>query len=104
MKRAMATVLGILCASAVLGQIPDGDPHWSARAEGSQNGHAKADHINAAIAAYQKAIAQDPNDLEPHWKLLRTLRFKGAYVATTNEEKRQVYGVAKQAGEQALRL
>ena len=78
MKRAIAMVLGILFASAVVAQIPDGDQHWSARAEGSQNGHAKADHINAAIAAYQKAIAQDPNDLEPHWKLLRTFTTTGS--------------------------
>lgn len=104
MKRAMAMLLVILAAPAVMAQLADGDQQWAARAEGAQNGHARADHINAAIAAYQKAVAADPNSLEAHWKLLRTLRFKGAYVATTNDEKKEVYGVAKQAGEQALVL
>jgi hypothetical protein len=102
MKRAMAMALMILVASAVMAQTPEGDQHWNARAEGSQNGHAKPDHVNAAIAAYQRSIAQDPNDLEPRWKLLRALRFKGAYVASTNDEKKQIYGQAKKAGEEAL--
>lgn len=104
MKPAMATLLVLLVVSAVMAQIPEGDQQWSARAEGNQNGHAKPDRINAAIAAYQRAILQDPNDLEPRWKLLRSLRFKGAYVATTNEEKRQIYSQAKKAGEEALAL
>jgi tetratricopeptide (TPR) repeat protein len=104
MKRAMATLLVLLVVSAVMAQIPEGDQQWSMRAEGNQNGHAKPDRINAAIAAYQRAILQDPNDLEPRWKLLRSLRFKGAYVATTNEEKRQIYSQAKKAGEEALAL
>ncbi len=104
MKRALAILLVVLAAPSVVAQLADGDQHWAVRAEGAQNGHAKADHINAAIAAYQKAVAADPNNLEGHWKLLRALRFKGAYVATTNEEKKQIYGQAKQAGEQALAL
>ena len=102
MKRAMAALLALLVATSAMAQLADGDTHWNARAEGSQNGHARADHINAAIAAYQKAIATDPNDIESRWKLLRTLRFKGAYVAATNDEKKQVYAQAKKAGEEAL--
>ncbi|MGZ5477341.1 MAG: hypothetical protein ACXWH1_12695 [Thermoanaerobaculia bacterium] len=104
MKRAMAAVLLILVASAATAQIADGDQHWNMRAEGAQNGHARADHINAAILAYQKATATDPNDLEARWKLLRSLRFKGAYVASTNEEKRQVYSQAKLAGDDAMKV
>lgn len=104
MKRALAILLVVLAAPSVVAQLADGDQQWAVRAEGAQNGHAKADHINAAIAAYQKAVAADPNSLEAHWKLLRAFRFKGAYVATSNDEKKQVYGQAKQAGEQALAL
>ncbi|MGZ8796009.1 MAG: hypothetical protein ACXW2F_01595 [Thermoanaerobaculia bacterium] len=100
----MAAVLLILVTSAATAQIADGDQHWNMRAEGAQNGHARADHINAAILAYQKATATDPNDLEARWKLLRSLRFKGAYVASTNEEKRQVYSQAKLAGDDAMKV
>ena len=104
MKRATAILLITLAASAALAQMPEGDQQWALRAEGEQNGHARPEHVNAAIAAYERAIASDPNNLEPHWKLLRTLRFKGAYVATTNEEKKQIYAHAKTAGEAALAL
>lgn len=103
MKLATAMLLGTLMASAAVAQLAEGDQHWAARAEGSQNGHAKADQINAAIAAYQKAATADPNDLEAQWKLLRALRFKGAYVATSNDEKKQVYAQAKNAGDVALK-
>ena len=82
--------------------IADGDRHWATRAEGSQNGRAKAAPVDAAIAAYEQAVTQNANDLDAHWKLLRALRFKGAYVASTNEEKKQIYGRAKTAGESAL--
>ncbi len=104
MKRAMATLLGILVATAATAQVPDGDQHWNARAEGSQNGRGKADQINAAIAAYQKAVTADPNDLDPRWKLLRALRFKGAYVAATNDEKKQIYAQAKRSGDEAMKV
>ena len=93
-RNARATALALLVAVPVLGQVPDGDRHYDARA--------KAGEIDAAIAAYQRATAANPNDLEAHWKLLRAYRFKGAYRATNNEQKKQVYGVAKTAGEKAV--
>lgn len=74
------------------------------RAEGSSGGHAAAGPIDAAIAAYQRAAAEQPDAIEPRWKLLRALRFKGAYVARTNEEKKAVYSRAKAAGDDALRV
>lgn len=101
MKQILAVSL-LLVAMPLAAQVVDGDQHWAARAEGSQNGRAKAPHVDAAIAAYQKAIAANPNDLEAHWKLLRALRFKGAYVVTTADEKKAVYSQAKKAGENAL--
>ena len=94
----------LFVATAASAQVADGDQHYAARAEGHQGGHAKAAHADAAIAAYGRAIAQNPNDLEARWKLLRTYRFKGAYVAANNDEKKKIYAEAKTAGEQALAL
>lgn len=102
MKQLIISALILLLASASMAQIAEGDQHWAARAEGSQNGHARPDHVNAAIAAYQRAVATNPNDLEARWKLLRAYRFKGAYVASSNDEKRQIYGLAKKAGDETL--
>jgi len=92
----------LVSASQLFGQVADGDQHWAARAEGHQGGHAKPDHINAAIAAYQRAVQANGNDLDARWKLLRAYRFKGAYVATSTDEKKAIYDQAKKAGDAAM--
>ena len=94
----------LFVAATAAAQIPDGDQHWAMRAEGHQGGHAQAAQVDAAIAAYRKAIAQNPNDLEARWKLLRAIRFKGAYVAPTNQAKKPIYDEGKKAGQEALAL
>ncbi len=81
-------------AVAAPAQLGEGDQHWKARAEGRQGGRAKAAQIDAAISAYQKAAAKEPNNLEARWKLLRAIRFKGAYVASTSDEKKRTEGDA----------
>jgi tetratricopeptide (TPR) repeat protein len=84
-----------LLATSALAQVPEGDQAYARRAEGVQQ-------VNAALGAYERAVAQNPNDLEGRWKLLRTYRFKGAYHSPTSEEKKKIYGLAKTAGEQAI--
>src|SRR5205809_1192595 len=98
----MRKAILLFIAATATAQVPDGDQHFATRAEGHQGGHAQAAHVDAAIAAYRKAIAQNPNDLEPRWKLLRAIRFKGAYVAATNEAKKPIYAQGKKAGAEAL--
>src|SRR6266446_285242 len=105
MKRILISlILTTAIAVPLAAQIADGDQHWAARAEGAQNGRAKATEIDAAIAAYNKAVAAAPNDLEARWKLLRALRFKGQYQLSTTDEKKALYATAKTAGEQAVAL
>src|SRR5205085_5578927 len=94
----------LFVAATAAAQIPDGDQHWALRAEGHQGGRAQAAQVDAAIAGYRKAIAQNPNDLEARWKLLRAIRFKGAYVAATSEAKKPIYDEGKKAGAEALAL
>lgn len=100
--KALATALALVLALTTSAQTADGDRHYDQRAAGAQGARAVATHVDAAIAAYARAVAQNPNDLEAHGKLLRAYRFKGAYVAANNEQKKQIYGAAKQAGESAL--
>jgi tetratricopeptide (TPR) repeat protein len=94
----------VVAAASAIAQIGDGDQHWAARATGHQGGRAAAAEVDAAIAAYQRASAQYPNDLEPRWKLLRAIRFKGAYVASTNADKKTIYDMGKHAGEDAVAI
>ena len=103
MRKALIAV-SFLIASTTYAQIAAGDAEWALRAEGHEGGHAKAAHVDAAIAAYRRAVAENPNDLAARWKLLRTMRFKGAYVATTNDEKKAIYNDAKKEGEAAMAL
>jgi tetratricopeptide (TPR) repeat protein len=94
----LATVLAVSAAA----QVSEGDQHWNARAEGHQGGHAKATQIDAAIIAFQKAVMQEPNNLEARWKLLRAIRFKGAYVASTDDEKKRIYAFGKSEGQASI--
>jgi tetratricopeptide (TPR) repeat protein len=100
----MRKALLLLIAATATAQVPEGDQHWAMRAEGHVGGRAQAAQVDAAIAAYQKAIVQSPNDLEARWKLLRAIRFKGAYVAATNDAKKPIYAQGKKAGEEAIAL
>ena len=99
--RAVALFLLLLTLPA-FGQVDEGDRLYAARAEGADGAYAKPERIDSAIAAYQRALAADPKDIVAHARLLRAYRFKGAHVARTDDQKKQVYGVAKNAGEKAL--
>jgi tetratricopeptide (TPR) repeat protein len=101
MKRILVLV-ALIAAMPLAAQVADGDVHWAKRGEGSQAGHAKSPEVDAAIGAYQKAVAANANDLDAQWKLLRAIRFKGAYVASSNDDKKVVYSEAKKAGDNAL--
>lgn len=92
-----------LLTSPLVAQISEGDAQWAARAEGHERGRAKPARIDAAITAYRRAVDANPGALEAHWKLLRALRFKGAYVAATVEQKKAIYSEAKTAGDAALK-
>lgn len=85
----------VLLALPLVAQLADGDRHWAARASG-------AAEVDAAIAAYQRAVEANGNDVVAHARLLRAYRFKGAYLAKSADEKKKVYTTAKAAGEKAL--
>ncbi|HUP48291.1 MAG TPA: hypothetical protein VNA04_05825 [Thermoanaerobaculia bacterium] len=104
MRRLFLASLALFAATPLAAQLPDGDVHWSRRAEGNSGGRAAAGPIDSAIAAYERAVTRQPDAIEPRWKLLRALRFKGAYVARSNEEKKEVYSRARTAGEEALQV
>ena len=97
-------VVAATAASSLFAQVADGDQHYAMRAEGHQGARAQATHIDAAITAYERALAQNTNDLEASWKLLRALRYKGTYVLTDNEQKKVLYAKAKKVGRKHARI
>lgn len=103
MRKALIVAFALIAVAVTASaQVSEGDQHWNARAEGHQGGRAKPAQIDAAIAGYQKAVMQEPNNLEAHWKLLRAVRFKGAYVASTTDEKKRIYAIGKNEGQTAI--
>lgn len=102
MRPLLLALLLFVMPLSLAAQIADGDRHYAGRAEGARGARAQTQPIDAAIAAYKRAIVSNPEDLESHWKLLRAYRYKGAYVAATPDEKKAIYGEAKTAGAKAV--
>lgn len=99
-----AAAVVVSLAAAASAQIADGDAYYSRRGEGAQGDRARTTMIDQAIAAYQRAAQTDPNDLEARWKLMRALRYKGAYAATDPNARKQIFGEAKKVGDQAMAI
>lgn len=103
--RTPATLLLLLGFSLpAAAQISAGDAAWARRSEGSRGTVAAAGPVNQAVAAYERAVAAEPRNLEARWKLLRALRFSGAYVAQTPDQKKAVYSRARAAGDDAMEI
>lgn len=101
-SRMLFSVLSISLSLTSYGQVAEGDRLYAARADGHQGSAARPEPINSAIAAYQRAVSQNPNDLQARSRLMGAIRYKGAYVARTNEEKKQVYTAGKVVAGEAL--
>ncbi|HXI12222.1 MAG TPA: hypothetical protein VNM92_06215 [Thermoanaerobaculia bacterium] len=101
----LLTVLFALSfVSAAFGQLSEADQAYLDRGQGIQSGRPATANIDAAIAGYQRAIVQRPDDLESRWKLLRALRYKGSYVAATKDQKRKVFEQARTVGAESLQI
>jgi len=79
-----------------------GDAAWARRAEGRKGDRAAAGPINEAIAAYERAIKEQPDRLEAYPKLLRALHYKGDFAVHTREGKQQVFGRGREVVEAAV--
>ena len=89
---ASASTPGLLRADAV----------WEQRAEGQREGRARPERARAAVAAYERALATDPDQLEAHWKLLRALWFAADLASDDAAAARALYEQALAASESAI--
>jgi tetratricopeptide (TPR) repeat protein len=79
-----------------------GDAAWARRAEGHQGDRAQPGPINEAVAAYERAVKEQPDRLEGYWKLLRALHYKGDFATPSKDGKQQVFARGKEVAEAAL--
>lgn len=82
--------------------IAMGDASWARRGEGHQGDRAAAGPIGEAVAAYERAVKEQPDRLEGYWKLLRALHYQGDYAVRSKEGKQKVFGRGREVVEAAL--
>jgi tetratricopeptide (TPR) repeat protein len=99
-------VLSFLLLPSLLSAQQDpialGDAAWARRAEGHQGDRAQPGPVNEAVAAYERAVKEQPDRLEGSWKLLQALHYKGQFAAQGKEGKQQAFGRGKEVAEAAL--
>src|SRR5689334_3225420 len=82
--------------------ISAGDAAWARRGEGHQGDRAAAGPIGEAVAAYERAVKEQPDRLEGYWKLLRALHYQGDYAVQSKEGKQKIFGRGREVVEAAL--
>jgi len=82
--------------------IAAGDAAWARRAEGHQGDRALPGPIDEAVAAYERAVKEQPDRLEGAWKLLRALHYKGDFATQAKEGKQQAFAHGKEVAEAGI--
>jgi len=82
--------------------IAAGDAAWARRADGHQGARAIPKPVDEAIAAYERAVKEQPERLEGTWKLLRALHFKGDFTTNSNDAKQKAFARGKEVAEAGI--
>jgi tetratricopeptide (TPR) repeat protein len=98
----LSLVIPLAPLAAQTDAIAAGDAAWARRAEGHQGGKALPGPVDEAIAAYSRAVKEQPDRLEGTAKLLRALHFKGDFTTTSTDAKQQAFARGKEAAEAGI--
>jgi tetratricopeptide (TPR) repeat protein len=99
---AAAVVACPLRAAAPDEALAEGDAHYARRAEGARGAVAATGEVDAAIAAYRRALGAAPDSAAARWRLVRALFFRGAFCGAAREEKKRLFEEARRIGEDGL--
>lgn len=78
----------------------DGD--YARRADGAAGSLANPTRIDAAIAAYRRALNLDPDSQEARFKLLRALFFRASFCGAAPQDRRRIFEEAKTLGDDGI--
>jgi tetratricopeptide (TPR) repeat protein len=95
-------VLLVVSPATAQDSLAAGDAAFARRAEGHQGGRAAAGPVNEAVAAYERAVKEQPDRLEGYWKLLRALHYKGDFTTDSKDAQQKVFGRGKEVAEAAI--
>lgn len=82
--------------------IASGDAHYDRRAEGAVGALARATEVDAAIAAYRRALVLDPSSLEARSKLIRGLFFRASFCGAAPAERKKLLEEARAIGDEGV--
>ena len=105
MRSILALLLFLSLSTTLAAQtdsIAAGDAAWARRADGHQGAKATPEPIDEAIAAYERAVKEQPERLEGTWKLLRALHFKGDFTTNSNDAKQKAFARGKEVAEAGI--
>jgi len=92
-------VLGLVLSQAAPGPaskaMAEGRTRYERRAEGARGPVARTEPIEAAIAAYRRALVVDPYSIEGSLGLLRSLFFRGGFTDVDQDTERRVFTEAR---------
>ncbi len=83
--------------------VAEADRWYLRRQEGRFGARAGVGPISQAILLYDQA-ARDPDFVEPRWKLMRALYFKGSYTGLDDDSKKAVFDKAKRIAEETIAI
>lgn len=101
----LASAVLLVLSSSLAAQsdpVAAGDAAWARRAEGHRGGKAASGPIDEAVAAYERAVKEQPDRLEASWKLARALHFKGEFATDGREGKQKVFDRGRAVVEAAI--
>lgn len=80
-----------------------GDEAMAQRAEGHSGSHALPGPIGKAVAAYEEAVAAEPENLEARVKLLKALYFQGKFTRNACKDQLAIFGHALDLAAEGVR-
>jgi tetratricopeptide (TPR) repeat protein len=97
-------LLAAPASPAAAAALAEGDAHYERRAEGAHGAVADPAHVEAAMAAYRRAVNLDPRSLEARAGFLRAVFFRGGFCDMPPVPQMKIFEEAKRLAEDTVQM
>jgi tetratricopeptide (TPR) repeat protein len=87
---------------AATAALAEGDAHYERRAEGAKGALSNPEQVEAAMAAYRRAMVLDPHSLDARAALLRAIFFRGGFCDITPAYQFKIFEEGKRLAEETV--